>query len=189
MTKCEYGSRWFHSKMLNLQRGGGTEVNKSNYKTMVIQRWQSVLLLVVAVCMACFTFFSLGQIQLEDYTLNFTTLGFMIEGEAAPGAPSGYLFHTWGMFVVSLLSFLIPLINIFLFKNMKLQKCLCVIEVFFLLALCAIGCVYGYYHFATANVSWSSQIVALPLAVIADVMAYGRISSDQRLLRSADRLR
>jgi hypothetical protein len=43
---------------------------------MVIQRWQSVLLLVAAVAMATFSFLSLGQIQLSDYTLNFTTLGF-----------------------------------------------------------------------------------------------------------------
>ncbi|MDE7403039.1 MAG: DUF4293 domain-containing protein [Muribaculaceae bacterium] len=156
---------------------------------MVIQRWQSVLLLATAVVMACFTFFSLGQIQLPEQTLNFTTMGFEIEGASTDGAPSGYALHTWGFFVVSLLSFVIPFINIFMFKNLKLQKSLCVIEILFLFTLAAIGCTYGYYHFAEASVSWSSLICALPIAIIADLLAYQRICADQRTLRAADRLR
>lgn len=156
---------------------------------MVIQRWQSLLLLVAAVVMACFTFFSLGQIQMPEYSLNFTTLGFEIEGEAAPGAPSGYLLHTWVFFIVSLMSCLLPLLNIFIFKNMKLQKTLCLIEVFFLLAVVAIGCIYGYYYFDGYQVSWSSLIVAPLLAFLADVFAYNRISADLKLLRSVDRIR
>lgn len=156
---------------------------------MVIQRWQSVLLFIAAAVMACFTFMSLGQVQLTDYSLNFTTLGFTYEGIATDGAPTGYAFHTWPFFIVSLLSFLLPFINIFLFKNLRLQKRVCVIEVFFLLAVLAIGCTYGYYHFADAQVSWSSLIVAPLLALIADVLAYNRICRDHRLLRAADRLR
>lgn len=156
---------------------------------MVIQRWQSVLLLIVAVMMACFTFLSLGQVQLTDYTLNFTTLGFTYEGEAAVGAPSGYYMHTWAFFIVSLLSLILPLINIFLYKNLNLQKRVCLLEVFFLLALLAIGIVYGYYFFETTTVSWSSIIIAPLIAFVADVMAYNRICSDQRLLKAADRLR
>lgn len=156
---------------------------------MVIQRWQSVFLFITAAVMACFTFFSLGQVQLTDYSLNFTTLGFTYEGEATDGAPTGYYMHTWAFFIVSLLSFIIPFLAIFLFKNMKLQKTLCIIEVFFLLALVAIGCTLGYYHFGDAHVSWSSLIIALPLAFIADMLAYNRICADQRLLRAADRLR
>lgn len=156
---------------------------------MVIQRWQSVFLLITAVMMAVFTFLSLGQVQLTDYTLNFTTIGFTIEGIPTEGARSGYYCYTWPLFVVSLLSFILPLINIFLFKNMRLQKNLCLIEILFLLAVLAAGCGYGYYMFDNAVVSWSSLIVAPLIAFVADVMAYNRISHDQRLLRSADRLR
>lgn len=47
---------------------------------MVIQRWQSVFLLIVTAMMACFTFFSLGQVQMPDFSLEFTTMGFSIEG-------------------------------------------------------------------------------------------------------------
>ncbi len=68
---------------------------------MVIQRWQSVLLLIAVIVMAAFTFMSLGQIQLPEYTLNFTTLGFYIEGEATNGAATGYVANTWLFFIVS----------------------------------------------------------------------------------------
>lgn len=157
--------------------------------TMVIQRWQSVLLLIAAVVMGCFTFMSLGQVQLPDYTCNFTTLGFDIEGIATDGGPIGFVAHTWIFFAVSMLSFIIPLIAIFCFRNMRLQKMLCLIEILFLVAVICVGAVYGYYSFPQASVSWSSLIIAPFLAIIADVMAYNRICADGRKLRAADRLR
>ncbi len=76
---------------------------------MVIQRWQSVLLLITTVMMGIFTFLSLGQIQLPEYTLNFTTLGFCIEGDATNGAQSGFVAHTWVLFILSLMSCILPL--------------------------------------------------------------------------------
>lgn len=155
---------------------------------MVIQRWQSVLLFIVALAMAAFTFMSLGQVLLPEYSLNFTTLGFCIEGETI-GGQSGLYMQTLPFFIVSLMSAIIPLIDIFIFKNLRLQKTLCLIELLFLFATIAIGAVYGYSTFVGFSVSWSSLVIAPFLAIIAIVMAYTRISSDERLLRSADRLR
>lgn len=158
---------------------------------MVIQRWQSVLLLIVAAMMGCLTFFSLGQVQLPEQSLDFSTLGFYIEGEATGGAPSGWFQHTWLFFIVSLLCCILPFVNIFLFKNLKLQKRVCVIEGFLLLAVVAIGCAYGYYNdaFPGYQVSWSSLIICWPIAFIADMLAYNRINADMKTLRAADRLR
>lgn len=156
---------------------------------MVIQRWQSVFLLLAAVLMGVFTFLSLGQVQLADYSLDFTTLGFSYEGVPTDGAPSGFESHTWYFFAISLTSAILPLINIFCFKNMRLQKNLCLIEIILLVGTACTGAIIGYYHFDTASVSWSSLIIAPLLAFLADVMAYNRICRDQRLLRSADRLR
>ncbi len=156
---------------------------------MVIQRWQSVLLLIVAALMGSFTFLSLGQIQMPEESLNFTTLGFEIEGIATDGAQSGFRAHTWIFFIVSLMSAIIPLINIFLFRNLRLQKTLCLVEVLFILATVGVGCVYGYSLFSPYYVSWSSVIIMPLLAFLGDVMAYNRINSDLKLLSSADRLR
>ncbi len=156
---------------------------------MVIQRWQSVLLFIAALCMGFFTFMSLGQVQLPDFTLNFSTFGFSYEGEANAGQPSGYMMHTWGLFVISLLSCLIPLINIFMFKNLKAQKRLCMIEVLFLIAVIATGAIYAYTGVDNGAVSWSSLVCAPFIALMADILAFNRINADDRLLKSADRLR
>lgn len=155
---------------------------------MVIQRWQSLLLLIASFAMFTFTFLSLGQIQLPDYTLNFTTLGFKIEGETTGGI-SGYYMHTWSFFIVALMSGIFPLINIFLFRNLNLQKTICLIEILFIIASISIGCGYGYSSIEGYSVKWSSLIIAPILALIATFMAYTRIRSDQKLLRSADRIR
>lgn len=156
---------------------------------MVIQRWQSVFLLIATVMMALFTFMSLGQVQLQDYSLNFTTLGFTIEGISTDGAPSGYYLHTWSFFVVSLLSAIIPFITIFLYKTPGRQLTLCLIEILFMVALVCIGCYLGYYAIDGGEVSWSSIIIAPLLAFIATVMAYNYIKRDIKLLRAADRIR
>ena len=47
---------------------------------MVIQRWQSLLLLAAAVAMACFAFCTIGQISTADYSLALSSLGFSYEG-------------------------------------------------------------------------------------------------------------
>lgn len=156
---------------------------------MVIQRWQSVLLFIAAIAMFSFSFLSLGQVQLPDYTLNFTTMGFCIEGDSTDNASSGFYMQTWLFFIVSIMSGILPLINIFLFRNLKLQKTLCLIGILFILAAVSIGCAYGYCSFEGYSVSWSSLIIAPLLALIATFMARRRIISDERLLKSADRIR
>ena len=156
---------------------------------MVIQRWQSLLLLIAAAVMGVFSFLSLGEVQLPEYTLNLTALGFSIEGESATNATSGYYISTVPFFVISLLSAIIPLINIFFFKNLPLQKKMCLIECLFLVVVIVIAGYEGYSMISGGEVSWSTMIVAPFLALIATAMAFSRISADHRLLKSVDRLR
>lgn len=156
---------------------------------MVIQRWQSVLLFFAAVMMAVFTFSSLGQVQTEAYTFNFTSLGFTYEGEATDGAPSGFFLRTWYFFILSLATVVITLLDIFLFKNFRLQKRVCLIAILFSIAAAAVAAGLGYCAVEGACVSWSTMAFCPLLSVIADLMAYRCISRDERLLRSVDRLR
>lgn len=156
---------------------------------MVIQRWQNLLLLVAAALMACFTFCSLGQVQTTDFTFNFTSLGFTYEGEPTDGAPTGYLLHTWYFFIISLMTIIIPLVGIMKFRNLKLQRKLCAFSVLFIIVASVVGGTLGYTAIAGAYVSWSSLALAPVLALMAVIMAYSRIRSDERKLRSADRIR
>ncbi len=156
---------------------------------MVIQRWQSVLLLICGVMMGLFTFLSLGQVQLPNVSLNFTAMGFYIEGISTDGSASGCYMHTWPLFFLSLMCFIMPLINIFLFKNLKLQKTICIVEALFIVALSIVGVVYGYVTFQPASVSWSSIIIAPVIALVADLYSYRLIISDYNKIRSIDRIR
>lgn len=156
---------------------------------MVIQRWQSVLLLVCTAVMAVFTFASLGQVQTPDFTYNILSWGLYIEGEPVQGAPSGLAIHTEYFFFLSLLTCVMALVTIFKYKNPGLQKRMCLINILFMIALYAIGAVIGYCTFANATVGWSTVIICPLLGIAATIMAYNRISSDVRKIQSADRIR
>ncbi len=157
---------------------------------MVIQRWQSVMLLIAGVMMGIFSFCSLGQIQAEAYTFNVTALGIFREGiPTAPDEATGI--STIILFIVSLLACLLPLIDIFCFKNLGLQKKVAMISALFSIAA---GVIVAFTApgFATefqATVSWSVFICAPLVALLADILAFRLISSDQKKLRAADRLR
>lgn len=156
---------------------------------MVIQRWQSVALLLTVALMACFSFLSLGTIQTPDYTFNFSCLGFNALGTGAPIHPEGYPDFTWFLFIVAVMSAILPFITIFMYKNLKLQKQLCLIEIMFILcAICLAGW-EGYRGMPGYSCSWSSLALAPFLALIIMVAAWQLINKDHKLLKSVDRIR
>lgn len=155
---------------------------------MVIQRWQSLLLLIAVVLMACFSFVSLGQIQTTDLSFNFTALGLCTEGQPTNGAVAECI-STWYLFAVSILSAILPLVAIFTFRNLKLQKSLCIISVLMIACVIAVAALIGYQTIDGGSVSWSSWVCAPFISLIAVLMAYNRISNDQRIIRESERLR
>lgn len=157
---------------------------------MVIQRWQTVMLLIAGVMMGIFSFCSLGQIQAEAYTFNVTALGIFREGIAtAPDEATGI--GTIILFIVSLLACILPLIDMFCFKNMNLQKKVALISALFSVAAGVIATftASGFASDFQASVSWSVFICAPIVALIGDILAYRLIAGDQKKLRAADRLR
>lgn len=155
---------------------------------MVIQRWQSVLLFIAAAVMACFTFLPIGQITTADYTFSFTGLGFFQEGIPTDGATTQDI-HTWYFFMMSLTTVVILLIDIFLFNNLPFQKKICLVGILFIIATGAVAGCLGFTAIEGGNVGWSTVALCPFIALFAAIMAYNRMSSDQKKLRSADRLR
>ena len=157
---------------------------------MVIQRWQSVMLLIAGGMMGIFSFCSLGQIQAEAYTFNVTALGIFREGIATASDEATGI-STIILFILSLLACILPLIDIFCFKNMNLQKKVAMISALFSIASGVIAAftASGFASDYQSNVSWSVFICAPLVALIGDIIAYRLISSDQNKLRAADRLR
>ena len=157
---------------------------------MVIQRWQSVMLLIAGVMMGIFSFCSLGQIQAADYTFNVTAFGIAREGIAtAADEANGYT--SVSLFVLSLLAAILPLIDIFCFRNLPLQKKVALISGFFsaMAAVVLAISASGWAEIFKTDVSWSVFVCAPAIALIADILAYRLISGDQKKLRAADRLR
>ncbi|MDE6810864.1 MAG: DUF4293 domain-containing protein [Muribaculaceae bacterium] len=153
---------------------------------MVIQRWQSVLLLISVILMGCFSFLSLGQIQTEYVTYNFMPWGIIQEGDMASENVS---ISTWYIFAISLLSAILPLIAIFTYKNLKLQKRLCILTVISIICVILACAILAYQSFSGAEIQWSSLICAPFISLISVAMAYQRISADQRTIRESERIR
>lgn len=155
---------------------------------MIIQRWQSVLLFVAAVVMACFTFMSLGQIQTADITLNFTSLGFYQIGDPTDGV-APLVIHTWYFFMLSITTIVVLLIDIFLFKNLRLQQRVCQVCILFIVADACVGGLLGFRAIEGSMISWSTVALCPFIALFSTIFAYYRMARDYSLLKAADRLR
>lgn len=154
---------------------------------MVIQRWQTVLLFIAAAVMACFTFLPIATVTTLDYTFNLTGLGFYEQGTPADGeAPM--VIHTWYFFMLSLTTIVLLLIDIFLFKNIKLQQKVCMVAILFIVAD---SCVAGLLGFKaiTGDLWWKTTILCPFIALFSSIFAYYRMAQDYALLKSADRFR
>lgn len=156
---------------------------------MVIQRWQSVLLLVAAVMMGLASFSTLATIQSPDFTYQFSAMGFSYAGQATNGAPTGCAAYTWPLFTIMLTGGILPLIDIFLFNNLKLQMRIALVCVLFCITASAIAAAQAYTFADGGSVVWTQVACAPLLALVANVMAWQRMNSDKRKLRAADRLR
>ena len=155
---------------------------------MVIQRWQTILLLVAAAVMACFTFTSLGRVSTEEYTMNFTSLGFHQEGDPTTGeAPIEV--HTWYFFILSITTLALLVLDIFLFKNLRLQMRVCLVALLFIIADACVGGLLGYCCIDGGTISWKTVILCPFIGIFSTIFAYYRMKYDYRLLRAADRLR
>ena len=157
---------------------------------MVIQRIQTLLLLLAAIVMGCFTFCTVGQVSTEQYTFALSSLGLQYEGIATDGAPTGWFQHTWFFFTVSLLGCLLPLISIFFFKNLRFQKQLTLVSALFAVASLCVALTLGYNTVADSRVEWNYGMMCAPvIAVVSLCLAWRYINRDKKLLSSADRLR
>ena len=92
---------------------------------MVLQRWQSVYLLIAAIALGLATFMPVFDIVRLDKSVLPVDLP-SLESAAMPG---GYAY-----FILLALSALISLITIFKYKNLKLQKSLCSINMLLIIA-------------------------------------------------------
>lgn len=146
---------------------------------MVIQRWQSVWLLVAAILVALFCFLPMAYVSAEGpEIMDANSVTFM------------YPSDNWVILIVGLLVTLLLILNIFSFKDTRRQKMMTIVAVVLIavLAACAVLMVYGF-QTADGRAEWMGSILLLAGAVIFALLAYRGISHDEKLLKAADRLR
>ena len=157
---------------------------------MVIQRWQTVLLLIAAAVMACFTFIPFGIITTQDVTYNLTGLGFYPQGVATDTNPPEVI-HTWYLFMTCITTIVILLIDIFLYKNIRFQQKVCLVAILFIIADGCVGGLLGFVAFRSDDFQlwWKTTALCPFIALVSAILAYYRMGQDYTLLKAADRLR
>ncbi len=138
---------------------------------MVIQRWQSVFLLLAAVCMGLASFLSLGQHSLDDaVTVGVCALDYL------------------PLFAVNILVLLLLLIDIFLYKNLRLQKRVAMVGIILEIVSVVNTALLMLPSVAMIDVmSWAATLPVVSL--ILTILARSRMVADERLLKSCDRIR
>lgn len=148
---------------------------------MVIQRLQTLFLILAIACMAVFLFVPFGYWDVDVMSnTNFVDLKAI----------------NFAAFLVPVcVSLLIMLIAIFCFKKMPLQKSLVALSAIIVLAIAGVviyEMTLGFNDMVpgvTVKPVWGASGLLLVGAFVALIAAYRCISRDQKLLRSYDRLR
>lgn len=146
---------------------------------MVIQRWQSVWLLVAAILVALFCFLPMAYVSLQGpETIDSNSATFL------------YPSDNWVMLIVGLLVALLLVIDIFSFNDTRRQKLMTIVAMVLIavLGVCATLMVYGFQGDG-ATVEWMGSALLLVGAIVFALLAYRGIRHDEKLLKAADRLR
>ena len=149
---------------------------------MVIQRIQSVYLLIAVILMVIFAFFPALSFELADKTVLY---GALETGRA------GHMHVDPLLITLIILISLLAIVDIFLYKNLQRQMTVCFVDIIIGLAmLVAIGsqaCYVGNRDGWT--VTWQWYVLLPVLSIIFLMMAHKAMSRDKKKLLDADRLR
>lgn len=149
---------------------------------MVIQRIQSIYLLIAVILMVVFAFFPALSFELADKTVLY--------GALESGRAGSMHINPLLITLVILIAFL-AFIDIFLFKNLQRQMTVCFVDIIIgiamLIAICIQAFVIGNREGWT--VTWQWYVLLPVLSIIFLMLAHKAMANDKKKLRDADRLR
>ena len=150
----------------------------------MLQRIQTVYLLIIMALTIAILFLPLAVLQSGDQLFTFDATGI-----STMAAQPELIYPTWGLFALTIVISLLALLTIFLFKKRILQIRICVFNAILMLGF------YGLFDWDLGNqkeiFSLSLKIAfSFPLiSLILDYLAIRNIGADEALVRSLDRLR
>ena len=145
---------------------------------MVLQRLQSVYLLIAAVLMSVYSFSTIAELGIDSASVDLAMFNNIMPGVE----------YMWGFFAISILVAILAFITIFTYKTLKLQRSLC--------RIC--GCVTTVllaslmiilYNIQCDNLRISLSNIMPIFAIIFFFLADSGISKDIKILSSYDRIR
>ena len=149
---------------------------------MVIQRIQTLYLLIAVILMAMFAFFPALTFQLGDREF--------VYGALETGKVGVTHIDPLMLTLIILIVFL-AFIDIFLFKNLQRQMTVCFVDIIIGLAMIVAiiieACVVG--NRDNVTVTWRWYLVLPVLSIIFLMLAHKAMSNDKKKLLDADRLR
>ena len=134
---------------------------------MVIQRWQSVFLLLASIMMGIYSFLPL----------------------AANGHVNYYPSENIVYMVLNLLIALFSFVAIFLFKNLARQKMVVKVNAFLIVASAVTAAIMIFVNMPQMQIQWTSGPLLLVCSFLMTIVALRRINHDDKLLKAADRIR
>ncbi len=137
----------------------------------MIQRIQSVYLLLAAVAIVVFNFVALGIDETPDPDV-------IVMGK-----------NLMPVFIVSLVIATISILNIFLFNNRKLQMNICKLSILIVVVLSGLTAYFLFGNPANAIEMPSIGLVMPIFTFLFSFLALKKINADEKLVRSIDRLR
>lgn len=152
----------------------------------MLQRIQTVYLLIITVLMMLTLFMPLALMQARELMYAFDVMGLSTIKE-----PIELLYPTWALVALTSVAALLALITIFLYKNRVLQIRLCVFNAVLMLGFYALFAFYTLNFKADLQAELMVKIaLSFPLiALILNYLAIRSIGADEMLVRSLNRLR
>lgn len=141
---------------------------------MVIQRIQTLFLLMAVIFMAIFCFTPIATLEVAESADSFSPV-------FVKDAPV--------FMVLNILIALLLFIGIFMFKNLRRQMTVTLAS---MVLICASIVTFGfvlYVGMPGAHIIWTGGVLLLIAALIAALLAYRSMKKDKKLLSSYDRLR
>lgn len=149
---------------------------------MVIQRIQSVYLLLAVILMIVFAFFPALSFELADKTVLY---GALESGRA------GNMHVNPLLITLIILISLLAIIDLFLYKNLQRQMTVCFVDIIIGIAMMIAICIQAFYvgNREGWTVSWQWYLILPILSIIFLMLAHKSMSNDKKKLRDSDRLR
>ena len=165
----------------------------------MIQRKQTLYMLVAVVCMTIFTFAKMFTFNAADSSMTLYTYGYSIQEMGAEPVSQLLNLRAVCMVLLAAISTVLMAVNIFLFKKRELQLSLLMSQYALLVGIIGYG-VYYVWSFSSIyaeSIAADSALTNVPgwslclpvVTLVMNFLAVRGVASDIALLRSVDRIR